>query len=113
MAKATGSDGVKKPSELSMDYLQKEIIKLNKKITDLELKLNAIPKTYTIEHLTDRIKFFETRFEWWQESKETEKIIYNHLKNPVYELMDMVKLIKDYLTRETDFNVSKEKERGK
>tara|TARA_B100001123_G_scaffold449778_1_gene616683 strand:- start:4331 stop:4672 length:342 start_codon:yes stop_codon:yes gene_type:complete len=113
MTKATGTGNIKKPSELSMDYLQKEIIKSNAKIKELELKLDAIPKTYSVEHFTDRLKFFETRFEWWQESKETEKIIYNHLKNPVYELMDMVKLIKNYLTRETDFNVSKEKERGK
>ena len=111
MTKVSGK--TKKPEDLTIIDLKKQIDETNKWVREVEEKIDAIPKKYTVEQLQDRLKFFETRFEWWQESKESERIIYNHLKNPVYELMDMVKLIKNYLTRETGFNVSKEKERGK
>tara|TARA_S200002703_G_C3698128_1_gene214386 strand:- start:56 stop:391 length:336 start_codon:yes stop_codon:yes gene_type:complete len=111
MAKATGTE--KTLQNLTIIDLKKQIDETNKWVREVEEKIDAIPKKYTVEQFQDRLKFFETRFEWWQESKETERILYNHLKNPVYELMDMVKLIKNYLTRETGFNASKEREKKK
>ena len=94
---------IMKPSNLTMDYLQKELIEANKRITELEGKYGEIPKTYTVEHLMSRIKFFETRLEHFTELRDNEKMLYKHLRDPVYELMDMVKQIKIFLRRTTEF----------
>ena len=63
-----------------------------------------------IDLLSAELNNFRNRFEWWQELRQTDDLLYESIKKQVYETAEMVDLIKRFLIREKDFNPRKELE---
>ena len=98
---------IKSSEELTIVGIKDEIARLNKeiesltnKIVDMEKNYNRLPTKEKIIDFTERMQMYETRLDWFKDQMDHFRMLYEHLKNPVYEMMKMVNGIKQYLKRE-------------
>ena len=75
----------------------------NKKIVSLENERSA-----KLDQIAQDYKYLRQRIETWKELRETDYMVYEQIKEFVYENTEMIDLIKRFLIREHDFSPRKE-----
>ena len=74
-----------------------------KKIVSLENETSA-----KLDQIAQDYKYLRQRIETWKELRESDYMVYEQIKEFVYENTEMIDLIKRFLIREHGFNARKE-----
>ena len=76
---------------------------VNKKIISLEDETRA-----KLDQIAQDFNFLRRRIDSWKELRETDLMVYEQIKEFVYENNEMIDLMKRFLIREHGFNARKE-----